>query len=407
MGKRQFFNEPPRIGKPNDLSQTNVMFAGTIRGQSPNLRMRHQPTFRETMRPINRNIGFSLGHPTFNQRRIPVNPHFFSSNHFQINNRVFSRHRRDTDAFYEKRSRESHIFATDPELVTEVENASHHPWMLALWIRTPAGEDIPTCGAALISSQYAITAAHCVNGDHGFEYTLRGGSNINILPPAKLLLESLSKFSHETLLDNEGNILQSGVEDDKIGGVSIEIDNILMHPQFNPFTFEHDIALIKFTEPIRTKRDLFPICLPPPIVDDEITDYSGQFATVAGWGCKNEGCAVSTIPTVLQEIEIPVIRNEVAMCWFYSDGQKMGREEYIPSQLFVVGGDSSASTATCKGDSGSPVIRIKPGSENKWEIIGLVSWSKGCGRQFRPSVWTRVENFVNWIRSNMDDDDMV
>ena len=42
------------------------------------------------------------------------------------------------------------------------------PWMLALWIVT-AGKlggsrgEVPACGAALISSTHAITAAHCVN----------------------------------------------------------------------------------------------------------------------------------------------------------------------------------------------------------------------------------------------------
>ena len=30
-------------------------------------------------------------------------------------------------------------------------------------------------------------------------------------------------------------------------------------------------------------------------------------------------------------------------------------------------------------------------------MIGLVSWSKGCGRKFRPSVWTRMEAYTNWI----------
>ena len=47
------------------------------------------------------------------------------------------------------------------------------PWMLALWIRTgEPGKDIPTCGAALISSEYALTAAHCV-GNKNTNFFLR------------------------------------------------------------------------------------------------------------------------------------------------------------------------------------------------------------------------------------------
>ena len=37
----------------------------------------------------------------------------------------------------------------------------------------------------------------------------------------------------------------------------------------------------------------------------------------------------------------------------------------------------------------------------RYEVIGLVSWSKGCGRAWRPSVWTRVETFVPWIKEQM------
>ena len=36
------------------------------------------------------------------------------------------------------------------------------PWMLAMWLVNFSFE-APTCGAALISNQFAITAAHCVN----------------------------------------------------------------------------------------------------------------------------------------------------------------------------------------------------------------------------------------------------
>ena len=87
---------------------------------------------------------------------------------------------------------------------------------------------------------------------------------------------------------------------------------------------------------------------------------------------------------------------------FHNDSVRAGKLEYIPSKLFIVGGDESGSTSTCRGDSGSPVVRQRPDGQRRMEIIGLVSWSKGCGRAFRPSVWTRVESFVDWITTTMD-----
>ena len=42
-------------------------------------------------------------------------------------------------------------------------NDNRFPWMLGLWLVVHDNFKAPTCGAALISNQFAITAAHCVN----------------------------------------------------------------------------------------------------------------------------------------------------------------------------------------------------------------------------------------------------
>ena len=92
-----------------------------------------------------------------------------------------------------------------------------------------------------------------------------------------------------------------------------------------------------------------------------------------------------------------------------NDSKLSGTTEYVPQRVFVVGGDESGSRTTCRGDSGSPVVRFRqtrPGRyTGHWEVIGIVSWSRGCGRRFRPSVWTRVESFVPWIRGKMREEE--
>jgi len=276
------------------------------------------------------------------------------------------------------RQDQSAIVGRDGHIINGHTAISNVPWMLALWIRTgEPGKDIPTCGAALISSEYALTAAHCV-GNKNTNFFLRGGSNFNHL---------------------NGKSLE------------IEISHIITHPSFNPFNFEFDIALIKFRWPITFTRNLFPVCLPPPPAtafpnEEILTDYTGDRVTVHGWGCLNEKCKLGVnIPTMLQEASLNIVANDLAMCWFQNDSVTRGNREYIPSKLFLVGGDGHSGTpSTCKGDSGSPVVRRRHtqfGQAPRWEMIGLVSWSKGCGRRFRPSVWTRVETFVDWIEENM------
>ena len=49
----------------------------------------------------------------------------------------------------------------------------------------------------------------------------------------------------------------------------------------------------------------------------------------------------------------------------------------------------------CTGDAGGPVVC-------KGEIQGIVSWGSGqCGADNRPSVYTRVCAFNDWIRKTM------
>lgn len=98
------------------------------------------------------------------------------------------------------------------------------------------------------------------------------------------------------------------------GGIIIEISKIIVHPSYNPFTYENDIALIFLSDRIRPSRELFPVCLPPP-ASAQVTDYSGSDVSVTGWGCTSEQCGVGETPRILQEAVLEVISNDLAMCW--------------------------------------------------------------------------------------------
>ena len=143
------------------------------------------------------------------------------------------------------------------------------PWMLALWIRTgEPGKDIPTCGAALISSEYAVTAAHCV-----------GNKNTNFFLRQVFVCNTYPEWYFQILFVIN---CRGGSNFNHLNGKSLEIEisHIITHPSFNPFNFEFDIALIKFRWPITFTRNLFPVCLPPPPAtafpnEEILTDYTG------------------------------------------------------------------------------------------------------------------------------------
>lgn len=56
------------------------------------------------------------------------------------------------------------------------------------------------------------------------------------------------------------------------------------HPQFDPRTFEYDLALLRFYEPVVFQPNIIPVCVP---TNNE--GYVGKTAYVTGWGRLYEG----------------------------------------------------------------------------------------------------------------------
>ena len=54
---------------------------------------------------------------------------------------------------------------------------------------------------------------------------------------------------------------------------------IVVHPLFNPDTYENDVALLRFINPVRYQANIIPVCLP-----EEKSDFEGQMARISGWG---------------------------------------------------------------------------------------------------------------------------
>lgn len=73
----------------------------------------------------------------------------------------------------------------------------------------------------------------------------------------------------------------------------------VVHPKYNFFTYEHDLALVKLEQPLEFAPHISPICL--PATDDLLI---GENATVTGWGRLSEG---GTLPSVLQEVSCSLI----------------------------------------------------------------------------------------------------
>ena len=70
-----------------------------------------------------------------------------------------------------------------------------------------------------------------------------------------------------------------------------KVQIVASHPKFDPKTFEYDLALLRFYEPVTFSPNVIPICVPD---DDE--HLVGETAWVTGWGRLYEGEGVILCP---------------------------------------------------------------------------------------------------------------
>ncbi|XP_049785283.1 chymotrypsin-1-like [Schistocerca cancellata] len=221
-----------------------------------------------------------------------------------------------------------------------------YPFMISLRVNGSHN-----CGGTVLNEEWVLTAAHCVYRKN---------------------LTWLSVFAGSIRLYDDSVPL-------------IPISEAILHEGYNQKLLVNDIAVLKLSEPLSLGQRIQPTTLP---MEFQMTSV-GTSATLIGWGKSRTG---GKDAKVLEAVNITVWSNSKCS-EAYSDFAK----PILSSNICA--GDRWK--GQCNGDSGGPLIA------NSYQV-GIVSWSrKPCTIKGSPGVFTRVADYVDWIKEKTASDEML
>jgi len=266
-----------------------------------------------------------------------------------------------------------------------------YPWMAAVVFKDSYSGHmtIGDCGATLVASKWAVTAAHCY-------------FNCKLAPTGSACrLEEDHHFTIPAIVLGEHD-LRDKWSPDEPNWEFIEVYQIHLHENYDRVSRRYDIALIEFDRAVDLTK-YTPACLPGPTPEND--NFLGEWLTACGWG-RIDSCSPVT-SKILQEVRVRAVSDEDCRQSrgsynHYNEDENRCVQEYssyedliFPESLCASG---SAGSDTCRGDSGGP-LTYKTDHGHHF-LVGVTSFGFGCGQANFPGVYVDVGHpqIASWMK---------
>ncbi|XP_046443142.1 brachyurin-like isoform X2 [Daphnia pulex] len=232
-----------------------------------------------------------------------------------------------------------------------VATPNEYPWMVYLQIYTSKfSAYYYVCGGTLISNQWILTSANCLEGAQSINVYL-GAHDINSQNEWQRIMYTTTVY--------------------------------IQHPNWNSQTnTADDIALIKLPVAINYNAYIKSICLPS--FDDP--SHEGDTVFLTGWGRTSGYDINGPLSPTLRETTSTVISN--AECSAVYGGSIITANTICSS--------GTGGKGICPSDNGGPMSYMT--TDGNFVQIGVASFysSTGC-ENGHPSGFTRIQNYLDWI----------
>lgn len=101
----------------------------------------------------------------------------------------------------------------------------------------------------------------------------------------------------------------------------------------------------------------------------------------------------------LKYVLLPVVEQETCNYSVISMEKTKYNVPSLTNNMFCVGVPEGAKDS-CEGDAGGPFALNDNG---QFWAAGIVSWGFDCGKQGSYGVYTRVANYLDWIKKTMEE----